>query len=762
MPKIIKNINEVLNLKGTYIPKDNENAGGPKNIKKDKDFEVDKILVIRDQLIGIKEQWLKINTIKGLVVNVQYNCVVPKSSRISFLLRQSGRNDTQDIVGARFIDGHHNVSYYLKDRTALDDSINILNEAYNFCVTRFGNKITRDNFNIKKDRIDPVDYNGLFSISKTNFRKLVVELSDIEKIEMPQYVATNKKGPRIVSFFETDKTGNDICNELLINKGQTSIIQKLDEKGNLLLVDENTFNLLVNKVPYLICNSTTDVLSITSEMCDIEKGGVDIHLPNYPSDEPIIGVIDSRFDSHVYFSNWVEYIDDYYDGDFEPEDYHGTEVDSILVNGSEINGDRFDDGCGYFRVMHFHLASKRNGIPSNLLMDRIKEIIEKHPSIHVWNLCLGSDYEINENYISFEAEILDKLQYENKNLVFVVSGTNLPVGVDGKDYKIGSPADSINSIVVNSVDINGGIPRYARKGGVLSFFNKPDFATFGGSSSKGVRVCNPNGEGFKQGTSFAAPWISRKMCFLMEKMHLTREAAKALLIDSAAGWNYKKNDKEYIGYGIVPTNIKSILATDSDEIRFILSGSTLAYKTYNYNLPVPMNSDDRYPFIARATLCYFPSCDRKQGVDYTGTEMSIKFGRMKNGSIDDINENIQDDDGAYVTEDAARKYQRKWDNVKFISMELKNRLTSLKSYDNKMWGIAITSKQRNSSAVEQLPFSVVVTLKEIEGKNRIEPFIEQCSARGWQVEKINIDAHDRLFEESQEELEFEEDEFDKE
>ena len=117
MPKIIKNINEVLNLKGTYTPKANANAGGPKNIKKGKDFETTKILMIRDQLISIKGRWSKINTIKGLVVNVQYNCVLPKSSRISFLLRQFGKNDTQRIVGARFVKQHHNVSYYLEDRS---------------------------------------------------------------------------------------------------------------------------------------------------------------------------------------------------------------------------------------------------------------------------------------------------------------------------------------------------------------------------------------------------------------------------------------------------------------------------------------------------------------------------------------------------------------------------------------------------------------------------------------------------------------------
>ena len=33
-------------------------------------------------------------------------------------------------------------------------------------------------------------------------------------------------------------------------------------------------------------------------------------------------------------------------------------------------------------------------------------------------------------------------------------------------------------------------------------------------------------------------------------------------------------------------------------------------------------------------MTYFPQCDRNQGVDYTGTEMDIHFGRvMPNGKL---------------------------------------------------------------------------------------------------------------------------------
>ena len=51
---------------------------------------------------------------------------------------------------------------------------------------------------------------------------------------------------------------------------------------------------------------------------------------------------------------------------------------------------------------------------------------------------------MNDNFISAEAAILDKIQYEN-DVIFVVAGTNKP---SADIEKIGSPADSINSMAL--------------------------------------------------------------------------------------------------------------------------------------------------------------------------------------------------------------------------------------------------------------------------------------------------------------------------
>ena len=61
-----------------------------------------------------------------------------------------------------------------------------------------------------------------------------------------------------------------------------------------------------------------------------------------------------------------------------------------------------------------------------------------------------------------------------------------------------------------------------------------------------------------------------------------------------------------IGYGVVPQKIENVLNAQDDEIKFVISGESIMFDTYNYNLPVPV-VDDKHPYIAKATLCYFQS-----------------------------------------------------------------------------------------------------------------------------------------------------------
>ena len=177
---------------------------------------------------------------------------------------------------------------------------------------------------------------------------------------------------------------------------------------------------------------------------------------------------------------------------------------------------------------------------------------------------------------------------------------------------------------------------YARRGKVLSFFNKPDICYYGGDEGEKLRTCTGTGQKMSSGTSFAAPWISRKIAYLIYKIGLSREIAKALIIDSATGWNLVDDIKaEYYGFGKVPIRIEDIIQSKRDEIKFYIESESTDFDTYTYGIPVPLDKE-KCPYIAKATLCYFPKCTRNQGVDYTNTELDLYFGRVmqnKKGNI---------------------------------------------------------------------------------------------------------------------------------
>ena len=77
----------------------------------------------------------------------------------------------------------------------------------------------------------------------------------------------------------------------------------------------------------------------------------------------------------------------------------------------------------------------------------------------------------------------------------------------------------------------------------------------------------------------------------------------------------------------------------------------------------------------------------------------------------------------------------------------------IKSYDERMWGLAITSKERLGSRVSKsLNFGAVITLREVNGVNRINDFIRACTLRGWIVNEIDVQNRIEVYNSNQEEI----------
>lgn len=744
-------MNNVLELKGKRFIQASRNSNGSgiaMNSRK---------VVTCKQLIKLKSKLEQINAFwrsekklfNGILISVHYNKIVAKSNRISGLFK--GAKSNSAIVGAKFNNEKtkHIITYFLALED-LDNSIDMLSKTINVLNNNFQNGIDKTIFNDKK-LMDKIQFSKFF-ISKSTFKQVIADVSYIDDFEVEKADCQLKQS--IITLYDTN---TDI--KMLFNNIGIDILKSRILDNQTVYLDESQLKVLFEKAPYLVSMATVDLAELSPENFIKEYKQDTMYIPN-PGIEPTIGVIDTLFDNRVYFSKWVDYHDMVDDNiPKSTNDYrHGTAVSSIIVDGPRLNP-WLDDGCGRFKVRHFGVAVGSK-FSSFTIIKQIKDIIEKNRDIKVWNISLGSNQEINDNFISAEAAVLDQIQFEY-NVIFVVAGTNKP---NENIVKIGSPADSINSMVVNAVTKKGLSTKYARKGLALSFFAKPDVSYYGGSEEQYIKVCEPLGEANVAGTSFAAPWIARKLSYLIDILGLNKEVAKAMIIDAARDWNEKPTPEKVAlyGHGVVPIKIDDIIQTKDDEIKFLISDISEKWNTYNYSFPIPIK-DDKYPYIARATMCYFPMCNRAQGVDYTSTELNLHFGRINNeGKIVDIKGDTQnqeetlDNEKNYLLEGEARDKFRKWDNVKYVAESIKTRNRPKKSYNNKNWGIEVKTNNRlDPMDGVGIRFGIVVTIKEINGINRIDEFIKNCTLNGWLVNKIDVQNRIDINKKINEDIEFE-------
>lgn len=745
----MKQMNNVLELKGNrFVQAPKSVSGGGPAMNSKVVVTSQKLNKLTSKLFQIKDFWTHENRpFNGILISVHYNKIVAKSNRIAGLFK--GDQSNYAIVGAKFNaeKTKHIITYFL----SIDDlynSIDMLYKSDEVISSVFKDGITKAIFdNYVTDKINFKKY----GLTKSLFKQMVADVSYIDDFEVEK--ATQQFKESIITLYDTGMDTKKLFHEIGIDILSSRILD-----NRTVFLDENQSKVLFEKAPYLVSMATENLSDLSPEDF-IEDYQQDIvHIPS-PSIEPTIGVIDTLFDTRVYFSEWVEY-HDMVDKNIpkNSSDYrHGTAVSSIIVDGPKLNP-WLNDGCGRFRVRHFGVAAGAQ-FSSFTIIKQIKCIIAENKDIKVWNISLGSNKEVNDNFISAEAAVLDQIQAEN-DVIFVVAGTNKP---NENIEKIGSPADSINSLVVNAVTKSGLSTKYTRKGLALSFFAKPDVSYYGGSEEEYIQVCEPLGAAFVAGTSFAAPWIARKLSYLIDVLGLNREVAKAMIIDSARGWNEAPTPEEVAiyGHGVVPIKIDDIVQTKDDEIKFVVTDISEKWNTYNYHFPVPLK-DDSYPYFARATMCYFPICDRSQGVDYTNTELNLHFGRIKdNGKLIEINDDKQNQEDSlgtaksFILEGEARERFRKWDNVKYISEKPKSRKIPKKSYKNKKWGMEIKTNNRlDPKDGVGLRFGVVVTLKEMYGVNRIDEFIRNCNLNGWLVNKIDIENRIDIHEKVNEEIEF--------
>lgn len=750
-------MNKLLRLSGTPLIQTPKVVGmmGPATIPKNEVVTSEHLKDLAKQLKKIIQQWKAYNFFENKLVDVVHTNVVAKSNRISYLF---GKDAEKQIRGARYkspqqlkVETQHIITYYLDEKTLKKAIASLLQTAEALDEAFEGT--------ISGEEMKSVLTGTLTSIPAYKFRAVIKDSFYIESFSFPSPGEVDLETPQVVNFYQTEQSTAAILERSGINTGR---LEKLDDFTYIAAPED--LRALVEKVPFLISMSCSDFSKLVIE--DVENDDSnDLFTKPIPAplNEPEIGVLDTQFDRRVYFSQWVKYVNlldkDILTSHSYKEFAHGTQVTSLIVDGPALNPE-LDDGCGRFRVRHFAVA--KSGVGSGVtILRNIVKAVEGNPDIKVWNLSLGSRTQISQNTISYIAAELDRLQAKRPDLVFVVAATNKPIGTVG-DMFIGSPADSINSVVVNSCTRSGEIAEYSRHGPVLSFFAKPDVATFGGEKKDPLITSGIYSECSNFGTSFAAPWISRKLAYLIHKIGLSREEAKALLIDSTLNWEKQAFPNRYLGFGRVPVKIDDVLSVKNNEIKFFISGILTENQIQTHKISVPI-INDKFPYLSRAVLAYFPKCNRLMGVDYTETELDLHFGRVVRRKVKDkpdritietINKNRQGDpEKLDLAEGKVRDNWRKWDNVKVISEVFTGENRPKKTAES-AYGFKIMRTERRKIDASPIPFAALITLKNLNNVNVISSFIKNCHIDGWVVQQIDTQASIRFFEEAEEEVKF--------
>ncbi len=760
--------NDILELRGPFERRGAKNPGPP-SLPKGESVSAEHIDELASQLKSALEQWKGMTEIGiPVIVSAKYIRVIAKSNRMKRLLSRKAEDASEYIVGAKLDrrddpkNPKHVIAYCVLPEN-IEAGIRRLEACGKYIRKRFNGAISQE-------ELGGIARNGFrdksSGLSKTAFIQAVRDAFFVESFFIDtQTPDINEES--FVTLYDTKIGTKELLGKIGLREVQGHRIN-----GRNVRLYENEYRRLQEKAPFLIAMGMFDLSEIGNKH---GKGINDYERPSrlpeidLPHGEPTVGVIDIIFSKGSYFDSWVKTEETQDEAiPFGAKSEHGTKVASIIVDGPALNPS-LEDGCGRFQVRHFGVAKNDKVSIFGLLRD-IEKIVRSNASIKVWNLSLGDPCECPENFISPIGALLDELQAEC-DVIFVVAGTN--VDPERPSERIGAPADSINSIVVNSVDSRRQPAEYSRRGPVLSFFSKPDIAYYGGTRESPLCVAASDGITTDYGTSFAAPWITRKVAFLIYKANRSKEEAKALLIDSAYGWK-SEPPSQFTGFGIPPIRIEDVLSTSNNEIRFVVSTMVDSYETYNHHFPIPTDKDGRYPFMARATLCYFPHCDRSQGVDYTGTEVDLHFGRIKKKEkekrdaagnvsteitygITSLDGNNQGDEGCLNYEGPARLMYRKWDNIKHICDKPKGRFAPRKGNDGQGWGLLLRRKSRGDSAnTPPLRVCIVVTLREMTGRNRFDDFVRDCSlGSGWIVNRLSVDIVNEIHETANEEIEFE-------
>ncbi|MDY0245019.1 MAG: serine protease, partial [Sphaerochaeta sp.] len=401
-------MNKILELKGTFNHAPNPSRPGPTALPARSSVTVSDIYRLTQSLEKVHRYWKEIHSPFKPLVSIYYKDIVAKSNRMGKILTNGSESPNRTIVGAKFTESippKHIITHCVNihaieqglgkllkvsqllaeefNNTITAEEINILNNN----EQKLKRKLSREEFSWKTQKERAITAQGL---SKSAFCQILkdawyLDSFNVEERNIPI------SGSQIITLYDTGINREEILKNLGLQQEPIRILDDLTW-----MVTPEQYHKIISKAPYLVAMAVSDFGRIDARSLDgIKSLSSEFSIPE-PTNEPVIGVIDTLFDQSSYFSSWVEYHCMISPDLIEDEDYaHGTAVSSILVDGPTLN-EHLDDGCGRFRVRHFGVA-KHTRNSSAYLMKVIRSIVETNRDIKVWNISLGSPLETDQN-----------------------------------------------------------------------------------------------------------------------------------------------------------------------------------------------------------------------------------------------------------------------------------------------------------------------------------------------------------------------------
>lgn len=236
-------MNNILSLRGTFNTR--KKAVSPPIAKLNKSVSSEEILEIINQLKIVLLYFEDQKYLDGILASVNYVEIIPKTRRIREMFKQGSSDINDAVVGAKYVDEKHVITYYISKnrvKNTINDLINIEK-----AITNVFNGIISDEEMNNQELLNKVINNDNYNIKKTKFKNYLADISNVEKITVEE-AELKENRQHIVSFYDTQL---DLL-EFLRSVGITKITKNRIIKNNTALLYYDEYQLLLNNAPYMV------------------------------------------------------------------------------------------------------------------------------------------------------------------------------------------------------------------------------------------------------------------------------------------------------------------------------------------------------------------------------------------------------------------------------------------------------------------------------------------------------------------------------